>query len=488
MKVLIAEDDMVSGLVLERTLQRWGYEVIKTKNGEEAWEKFQAEPVSLVITDWMMPQMDGVELCRRIRQMSLEHYTYVILLSAKSQKIELVEGMNAGADDFMTKPFDSAELQVRLRAGERLLDLEHSLTERQLEIEAANQELQRSVDRQRLVNQLLGSLTSSLDFEVVLQEAVVPLQALFSSSRAYMRLVDRETETLRLVAEKCAQGTSPMGAISFPIETSSETEEAIYNSAQAIADLAQNLTTDTRLATRMLANGFKVEALLSEPLTMQGMWFGDLGLHQCYGTRVWKEDEIRLLKTIAQQISVVAVNSALHRKVQEQSVRDGLTGLFNRRYFDESMTIEFERASRYNQPLTLVMVDLDHLKIINDGMGHLAGDSAIKQTGEILLKQSRRVDVATRYGGEEFAMILPQTPLVGGRSASEHWRQSINRVMIGDHRLSASIGLASFPEHGSTAERLIKAADIALYRAKHEGRNRVCEAGTSEVEARNAEA
>jgi two-component system, cell cycle response regulator len=488
MKVLIAEDDMVSGLVLERTLQRWGYEVIKTKNGEEAWARFQAEPVSIVITDWMMPLMDGVELCRRIRQLGLEHYTYVILLSAKTQKIELVEGMNAGADDFMTKPFDSSELQVRLRAGERLLDLEHSLTARQLEIQTANQELQRSIDRQRLVNQLLGSLTSSLDFEAVLQEAVTPLQSLFNSSRAYVRLVDRETQTLRLVAEKCAQGTMPMGAITFPIESTTATDDAIYNSEIVMPDLSQILASDPRLSPRLLANGFMVDSLLSEPLIMQGMWFGDLGLQQCYGTRDWKDDEIRLLKTIAQQISVVAVNSALHRKVQEQSVRDGLTGLFNRRYFDESMAIEFERASRYNQPLTLVMVDLDHLKLINDGMGHLAGDSAIKLTGEILLKQSRRVDIATRYGGEEFAVILPQTPLVGGRAASEHWRQSINRVMLGNHRLSASIGIASFPEHGSTAERLIKAADIALYRAKHEGRNRVCEAGLSEIEARNADA
>ncbi len=488
MKVLIAEDDVVSGLVLERTLQRWGYEVIKTKNGKEALERFEADPVSLVITDWMMPHMDGVELCHRIRQMSLKHYTYVILLSAKSQKVELVEGMSAGADDFLTKPFDSAELQVRLRAGERLLNLEQSLTERKEETEAANLELQKSIERQRLVNQLLGSLTSSLDFEAVLQEAVIPLQSLFNSSRAYLRLVDRETRTLRLVAERCAAGTPPMGPISFPIETSVDTDEALYNSAQIVPDLAQIVTTDPRRSPRMLVNGFQVGALLSEPMMMQGMWFGDLGLQQCSGARVWQEDEIRLLKTIAQQISVVAVNAALHRKVQEQSVRDGLTGLFNRRYFDESMAIEFERASRYNQPLTLVMVDLDHLKFINDGMGHLAGDAAIKQTGEILLKQSRRVDIATRYGGEEFAVILPQTPLAGGKSASEHWRQSINQVMIGNHRLSASLGIASFPEHGTTAERLIKAADIALYRAKHEGRNRLCEAGPSEIEARNAEA
>jgi len=488
MKVLIAEDDMVSGLVLERTLQRWGYEVIKTKNGQEAWARFQAEPVSMVITDWMMPQMDGIELCRRIRELRLDHYTYVILLSAKSQKIELVEGMNAGADDFMTKPFDSAELQVRLRAGERILELEHSLTERQKEIVTVNQELQRNVDRQRLINQLLRSLTSSLDFEAVLKQAVIPLQALFGSSRATICLVDHESQTLRLVAERCGPGVELMGPLTFPLEAATPSEVIAYNSTHLYPNLPEAINSDSRVGLRMLANGFNVKSLLSEPMIMQGMWFGDLALHQCDEERQWTDDDLQLLKTISQQISVVAVNAALHSRVQEQSVRDGLTGLFNRRYFDESLAIEFERASRYGQPLTLVMVDLDHLKMINDELGHLAGDMAIKQTGEILLKQSRRVDIATRYGGEEFVVILPQTPLAGGVAASEHWRQSINKCMIDTHRLSASIGIASFPEHGSSPERLIKAADVALYRAKHEGRNRVCTAGAAEVEVRNAEA
>jgi diguanylate cyclase (GGDEF)-like protein len=120
-------------------------------------------------------------------------------------------------------------------------------------------------------------------------------------------------------------------------------------------------------------------------------------------------------------------------------------------------------------------------------MGHLAGDAAIQMTGETLLKQSRRVDIATRYGGEEFVVILPQTALAGGKAASEHWRQAIHQCVVGEHRLSASLGVASFPEHGTTPERLLKAADIAMYRAKHEGRNRVCVASFTEVEARNAE-
>jgi two-component system, cell cycle response regulator len=487
MKILIAEDDPVSALVLERTLQRWGYEVVKATNGAEAWELFQSDPVPIIITDWEMPQADGLELCRRIRKFHQGSYTYVILLTAKNQKVELVEGMNSGADDFISKPFHTAELEVRLRAGERVLALERSLWQGKQEIQQINTRLQKSFERESLLNQLLRSLTSSLDFEAGLRGAVQPLQALFKASRACVRLVRQEKKLLQLVAEHCAPESKTLGRRFFPLEHFPGREDAEFNSSHVFSDLERVAPLNFPGTLRNLAQSEGVKALLSEPLIMQGMWFGDISLHQCDAPRVWLEEEIQLLKTVAQQISVIAVNSELHRKVQEQSVRDGLTGLFNRRYFDESLKIEFERASRYDHPLTLVMLDLDYLKKINDELGHLAGDEAIRLTGEILLKQSRRVDIATRYGGEEFVVILPQTTVVGGRAASEHWLQSINQCQIGNRRLSASIGLASFPQHGNTAHQLLKAADRALYRAKHAGRNRVCEAVEGEGDARKAE-
>ena len=483
MKVLIAEDDPVSGLVLERTLQRWGYEIIRAKDGEEAWEMYSVEPYPLVITDWMMPRADGLELCRRIRKSSSGRYTYVILLTAKSQKSELVEGMNTGADDFITKPFDSAELYARLRAGERVIDLEASLTAGHQAIEDVNLQLRRSIDRQQLINRLLRSLTSSLDIETILREAAEPLRQLFGASRSVIRLVDRASETLALVSENCAPNTASMEGMSFPIEKAGEEAEASYNSSWVSSDLSQAGLSDQRVATKILAGGCAVKSILSEPLIQQDEWFGDIGLHQCDTTRTWSDAEIQLLSTISQQVSVVVANAKLHRKVQEQSVRDSLSGLHNRRYFDETFALECERANRYNQQLSLVIVDLDFLKRINDEMGHLEGDEAIRQTGAILSTQSRRIDIATRFGGEEFAVILPQTPLSGATAAAEHWCHAINQSLIGNIRLSASIGVASFPEHGNTPELLLQAADTALYQAKKEGRNRVCKATIREMEA-----
>src|SRR5436305_12792764 len=129
MKVLVADDDPVARLQLERFLAKWGHEVVTAADGAAAWELFRGGDFPLVITDWMMPRVDGLELLRRIRAHPRPGYVYAILLTALSQKRELVQGMEAGADDFLSKPFDVDELRVRLRQGERVVGLERTLAE-----------------------------------------------------------------------------------------------------------------------------------------------------------------------------------------------------------------------------------------------------------------------------------------------------------------------------------------------------------------------
>ncbi len=131
MKVLIAEDDPVSRRLLESYLGKWGYEVAAARDGAEAWRLFEAGSFAMVVTDWMMPELDGSGLIRRIRASHRQGYVYVVMLTARSRKEDLVEGLEAGADDFLTKPFDRDELRARLRAGERILRLEHQLREAQ---------------------------------------------------------------------------------------------------------------------------------------------------------------------------------------------------------------------------------------------------------------------------------------------------------------------------------------------------------------------
>jgi diguanylate cyclase (GGDEF)-like protein len=169
--------------------------------------------------------------------------------------------------------------------------------------------------------------------------------------------------------------------------------------------------------------------------------------------------------------------TALHGRLQEQALRDPLTGLFNRRYLDETLEHELARAKREGYALSLAMIDVDHFKAINDTYGHQAGDEVLKALGALLNSQAREGDLACRYGGEEFVLVTPRMPLATARQRAEQWRTSFaaQKIRHGDLELavSFSVGLATFPDHGAHAEALMRSADEALYRAKDLGRNRV---------------
>jgi len=134
MKVLVAEDDRISRAMLERALRGEGFDVVGAADGEEAWELFQQDPTNIVVTDWMMPKMDGLELCRKIRSTPTPHYVYIIFVSARGEKDSVVAGLEAGADDYITKPYDPAELRVRLKAGRRIVELEKRLKDQNEEL------------------------------------------------------------------------------------------------------------------------------------------------------------------------------------------------------------------------------------------------------------------------------------------------------------------------------------------------------------------
>jgi sigma-B regulation protein RsbU (phosphoserine phosphatase) len=155
MRVLIAEDDRISQRLLQKHLERWGHEVVTAADGVQAWERFCEDEFSLVITDWMMPEMDGLGLIRRIRKAQGRGYVYVILLTAKKDTGDIVKGMEAGADDFLSKPFDQDELRVRVKAGRRIIELERRLDERNAELQSANQHMKRGLEAAAVVQQSL---------------------------------------------------------------------------------------------------------------------------------------------------------------------------------------------------------------------------------------------------------------------------------------------------------------------------------------------
>jgi diguanylate cyclase (GGDEF)-like protein len=195
--------------------------------------------------------------------------------------------------------------------------------------------------------------------------------------------------------------------------------------------------------------------------------------------RRFAHEEEELLQYLAGQAVVSIENATLHEKVERQAVTDELTGLANLRAFHSILEGEIERARRFNTPLALVMLDLDNFKLVNDEYGHQQGDEVLALVADVLRDFSRDIDAPARYGGEELAVVLPQTDAEGAAQLAERIREAVDRLEVprvdgeGTLRLQASFGVAALPESAVDREGLIAAADAALYRAKRAGRNRV---------------
>jgi two-component system cell cycle response regulator len=298
MRLLVVDDDALLRRSLHLQLTRAGYEVHEAEDGEIAWDMIQRAGFRFVITDWNMPGISGPDLVRRIRDTLSAGYTYIMMLTAHSEKLDVVAGLQAGADDYLTKPFNMDELRARVGIGVRILELE------------------------------------------------ARLQASLASA----------------------------------------------------AELA---------------------------------------------------------------------------------VRDGLTGLFNRRAFDARLADEIQRAVRYQRPLSLLMIDIDHFKHYNDQHGHPQGDALLRELSTLFLSCVRSTDFVARYGGEEFAVILPETPPPNALAVAHSILERVSghpflyREAQPGGAFTVSIGVAAPGNELPEADRLLLAADQALYQAKGAGRNRV---------------
>jgi diguanylate cyclase (GGDEF)-like protein/PAS domain S-box-containing protein len=219
------------------------------------------------------------------------------------------------------------------------------------------------------------------------------------------------------------------------------------------------------------------------PLVAQGNAVGLLHVEASSGKSSESFDlgaptKLRLIEAVADRIALAMANLNLQELMRQQSVRDPLTGLFNRRYMEESLERELRRAARSNRPLGILMLDLDFFKAFNDNLGHDAGDAMLREFGRLLEATFRGGDIACRYGGEEFALILPEASLEATSQRGEVLREKTKRLIVQHRGLSlgavtVSVGVAAFPQHGSTSEELLRAADEALYTAKQAGRDRV---------------
>jgi len=220
--------------------------------------------------------------------------------------------------------------------------------------------------------------------------------------------------------------------------------------------------------------GFDNRTLLGVPLVLRGEVIGVLSV-QASQQNAYDANQIRLVETIAQQTSIAMDNAKLFEKMQEMAITDSLTGLYNRRYFYMILDNEFERAKRYQTPLSLAMIDIDHFKTVNDEFGHLVGDDVLRSMSEICMKLLRQTDNMFRYGGEEFMIILPGTKQEEAFNVAERIRSTIEKAVIktkkGSVKITVSVGVSEYGENYSEPSEFIESADRTMYEAKKAGRN-----------------
>ena len=356
------------------------------------------------------------------------------------------------------------------------------ITERKLEevaLQEANEQLTRwlaELEERNLEIALLNEITRAAieipDFSAMLQMLADRMGELLSADGCYITLWDEvEQRTIPAAAYGTLRATYPALA---PLPGEATMTASVLQAGKTL--VAEDVF-NTPYLSRRIAEQFPTRSMLGLPLIAGEVKLGAalIGLNQPHH---FTPEEIALGEQAARQIALAVANSKLRETLRNESIRDPLTGLFNRRHMQASLGRELERAAHGQYPIGILMLDLDHFKRFNDTFGHAAGDVLLRDFAGLLQSHVRAGDVACRYGGEEFTLILPEASLEVTRQRAEQLRESAGQLhsqfqgqALG--KVTVSLGVALYPRHGATGEEVLRAADQALYQAKRAGRNRV---------------
>jgi two-component system cell cycle response regulator len=449
-RVLVVDDIAANVKLLEARLSAEYFDVVTAMNGKEALAICERAECDLVLLDVMMPDMDGFEVCRRLKKNPATHHIPVVMVTALDQPADRVRGLEAGADDFLTKPIPELALIARVRSLARLKMVTDELrmrvlTSHEIGIESPEREAVADTGcngRVLIVDDRPGSyerIAAMLSTEHKVEVEADPNQALFHAADGNYDLMIvslglENFDGLRL----CSQIRSLDRTRNLPI--------------LAITDP----NNDARMV-RGLEIG--VNDFLLRPI-----------------------DKNELLARARIQVRKRRYTERLRDNVQmsiEMAITDALTGLFNRRYMESHLGTLLEQAASRGKPLSTLVLDIDYFKSINDTHGHEAGDDVLRDFALRIKRSIRGIDLACRYGGEEFVIVMPETDMAVAAMVAERLRRRIAAepfaIAQGSRHITVtiSIGIAGLRGHEDNAASLLKRADQALYRAKRDGRNRV---------------
>jgi two-component system cell cycle response regulator len=449
-RVLVVDDVPANVKLLEARLSAEYFDVITAMGGEEALAICERAECDLVLLDVMMPDMDGFEVCRRLKTNAATHHIPVVMVTALDQPSDRVRGLEAGADDFLTKPIPDLALIARVRSLARL---------------------------KMVTDELRMRAVTSRDIGIESPER----EAVADTGRGGRVLIvdDREASHERIAAVLSEEQS---------VEVEADPNEALFRAADGNFDLLLvSLGLENFDALRLCSQVRSLERTrnipilaVSEPDNNARMVRGlEIGVND-YLLRPIDKNE--LLARARTQIRKRRYTERLRDNVQmsiEMAITDALTGLFNRRYMESHLATLIEQAIARGKPLTALVLDIDYFKSVNDTHGHDAGDDVLREFALRIRRSIRGIDLACRYGGEEFVVIMPETDMAVAAMVAERLRRRIAAdpfaIQQGARSIEVtiSIGLAGLRGKEDNAAAVLKRADQALYRAKRDGRNRV---------------
>jgi two-component system cell cycle response regulator len=448
-RVLVVDDILANVRLLEAKLTAEYFEVHTAMNGVDALETVQRVKPDIVLLDVMMPGMDGIEVCRRIKGNTHTHHIPVVMVTALDQPDDRVRGLEAGADDFLTKPVSDLALFCRVKSLVRLKMLTDEL-------------------RSRVVAGESMGLVKIVEQDVLANEP------------GKILLIDNRNNLIGRIKGTIGQR--------HDIKTFDDPQLALFEATENGYELIiVSLDFDNFDGLRLCSQLRSLERTRQVPILIivdpddheRLMRALDMGVNDYLLRPVDKQE---LLARVNTQIKRWRYTEQLRTNVKrsiEMAATDALTGLYNRRFMEKQLSALSVSAANRGKPLAVLVIDVDYFKSINDNHGHDVGDRVLQELSARIKDGLRNLDLPCRTGGEEFIVILPETDKGVALRVGERLRKLISAkpfnagAKSGSLAITVSIGVAAFEGVDDGMESLLKRADEALYQAKREGRNRV---------------
>lgn len=464
-KILLVDDESVIRETLCSILKDDGYLVSTADTGSKAIALAEQGDFDVAIIDLKLPDAEGTYVLHNIKKTNPTICS--IIITAYPTTESAIRAIQEEAYEYITKPFDIGHVKLVIKRG---------LEERKLEFE--NKRLLNNLKKEKAkletMLQIGHAMSSILNLDELAAFIVNKITLVLKAKVCSLMLID-EDETLVI---KAAVGLDEAIIKNTRIKLGQSISGWVAQQGEPV--LIANIEDNIQFGRANLPK-YETKSLLCIPLKVKENILGVINVADKISLsqeNAFTEEDMHFLAVICNYAAISVENALLYGEVKNLAVTDGLTGLFNHRYFQTNINSEVTRVQRYLRPLSLIMFDIDYFKMFNDTYGHPMGDLVLTEIAKVVKKNVRKVDIACRYGGEEFAVILPETKIKEAILVAEKIRTSVEKIRFDTGRgmkkekVTISGGVAQF-KSGMSKEDFIRGADDSLYKAKNDGKNKI---------------